>query len=51
MLGLELISITQGLKYLSIIKSYPNNSKEFFLSLTKLAQAFNVKKTIYFIYA
>lgn len=43
MLGLELISIIQGSKNLSIIKSYPNNSTEFFLALTILAQAFKVK--------
>ena len=34
MLGLELISIIQGLKNESIIKSYPYNSMEFFLLLT-----------------
>jgi len=41
MLGEELISINHGLKFSSIIKSYPNNSAEFFLAPIISATLFN----------
>ena len=41
MLGEEFISINHGLKFSSIIKSYPNNSAEFFLAPIISATLFN----------